>query len=83
MRQETLSAPKLRQFEYFLERMEDLTTKNLGNLWQGGRSGKTITGRILQVCCEEQIWEIGEAVDKDDGRTTGGTAGDAGGRKQG
>ena len=30
MRQEKLSAPKLRQFKYFLKRMEDLTTKNLG-----------------------------------------------------
>ena len=30
MRQEKLSAPKLRHFKFFLKRMEDLTTKNLG-----------------------------------------------------
>ena len=30
MRQEKLTAQELRQFKYFLKRMEDLTTKNLG-----------------------------------------------------
>ena len=58
MRQERLSAPKLRQFKYFLERMEDLTTKNLGICGKADEVERQLRDRILQVCCEEQMGKL-------------------------
>ena len=82
MRQEKLSAPKLRQFTYFLQRMEDLTTKNLGICGKADEAERQLRDRILQVCCEEQMEKLAgrrQGLWKTDARTTG----DARGRMQG
>ena len=57
MRQEKLSAPKPRQFRYFLKRM-DLTTKNLGICGKADEVERQLRDRILQVCCEEQVGKL-------------------------
>ena len=58
MRQEKLPAPKLRQFKYFLKRMEDLTTKNLGICGKVDEVERQLRDRILLVCCEEQMGKL-------------------------
>ena len=54
VRQEKLTAQKLRQLNYFLQRMEDLTTKNLGICGKADEVERQLRDRVLEVSCEEQ-----------------------------
>ena len=49
---------QLRQFKYFLKRMEDLTTKILGICGKAYEVERQLRDRILQECCEEQMGKL-------------------------